>query len=159
MPPALARFLRVSGISAAVAFVYGLARSARRPAPPEPAGTASWPPLVPEPAPEPRSGPVTFAEPAEPVKPLEATEPADATEATEAPEPEADGSGSVADGAGQSWVEPVDGECPGSHPIKGNADSMIFHVPGGMSYERTQAERCYCTAADAEADGFRQAKR
>jgi len=57
------------------------------------------------------------------------------------------------------WVEPVDGECPSTHSIKGNADSGIFHVPGGQSYDRTIPERCYATAADAEADGFRQAKR
>ena len=132
MPPALGRFLRISGISAAVAFVYGLARSARRPTPPPPAGVASWPPLVPEAEVETRTGPVQFTEPAP-----------------------AAGTGS--DGA--SWVEPTDGACPDSHPVKGNADSMIFHVPGGMSYERTKAERCYCTAEAAEADGFRQAKR
>ena len=131
MPPALGRFLRISGIGAAIAFVYGLARSARRPAPPPPTGVASWPPLVPKPEVEVRSGPVEFtaAAPAEPAP------------------------------AASGWVEPIDGECPASHPIKGNADSMIFHVPGGMSYERTQAERCYCTAEDAEADGFRPAKR
>jgi len=58
-----------------------------------------------------------------------------------------------------TWVAPVDGACPASHPIKGNADSGIFHVPGGRSYERTIPERCYATAKDAEADGFRQAKR
>jgi hypothetical protein len=57
------------------------------------------------------------------------------------------------------WVDPIDGECPASHPVKGNAGSMIFHVPGGMSYERTVPERCYATEADAEADGFRRAKR
>jgi hypothetical protein len=60
---------------------------------------------------------------------------------------------------GQSWVAPVDGACPASHPIKGNADSGIFHVPGGLSYDRTIPERCYATEADAEADGFRRAKR
>ncbi len=59
----------------------------------------------------------------------------------------------------RSWVAPVDGACPASHPIKGNADSGIFHVPGGLSYERTTPERCYATEADAEADGFRRAKR
>ena len=128
MPPALGRFLRITGLSAAVAFVYGLARSARRPSPPEPAGVASWTSLVPEPEVETRSGPVQFASP----------------QAT----PES-----------ARWIEPTNGSCPDSHPIKGNADSMIFHVPGGMSYERTLAERCYCTAEDAEADGFRQAKR
>ncbi len=58
-----------------------------------------------------------------------------------------------------TWVEPVEGTCPSTHPIKGNADSGIFHVPGGMFYDRTVPERCYATAADAEADGFRQAKR
>jgi hypothetical protein len=57
------------------------------------------------------------------------------------------------------WVEPVEGECPLSHPIKGNADSGIFHVPGGLSYDRTVPERCYASEADAEADGFRRAKR
>lgn len=57
------------------------------------------------------------------------------------------------------WVEPVDGQCPATHPIKGNADSGIFHVPGGMFYDRTIPERCYATAKDAETDGFRQAKR
>jgi hypothetical protein len=57
------------------------------------------------------------------------------------------------------WVEPVDGQCPASHPIKGNAQSKIFHVPGGASYDRTVAERCYASADAAEADGFRAAKR
>lgn len=58
-----------------------------------------------------------------------------------------------------TWVAPVDGACPASHPIKGNAASGIFHVPGGLSYDRTVPERCYATPADAEADGFRPAKR
>ena len=57
------------------------------------------------------------------------------------------------------WVEPVDGACPVSHPIKGNDGSKIFHVPGGSSYDRTVPERCYANAEDAEADGYRQAKR
>jgi hypothetical protein len=57
------------------------------------------------------------------------------------------------------WVEPVDGVCPVSHPIKGNDQSKIFHVPGGASYERTVPERCYVSAAAAEADGYRPSKR
>jgi hypothetical protein len=32
-------------------------------------------------------------------------------------------------------------------------------VPGGLSYERTVADRCYRDAAAAGADGFRAAKR
>lgn len=128
------RFFRAIGIGGLVAFVYGLIRSARHRPPPAPSGAATWPPLTTEPAPEPRSGPVRFADTTPP-----------------APKPTQE--------AERAWLEPVEGACPASHPIKGNADSMIFHVPGGMSYERTDAERCYRTAEDAEADGFRQAKR
>jgi hypothetical protein len=58
-----------------------------------------------------------------------------------------------------SWMRPVDGACPDGYPIKANEQSMIFHVPGGLSYERTIPERCYARAEDAEADGYRRAKR
>ena len=61
--------------------------------------------------------------------------------------------------APEAWVEPGDGACPVSHPIKGKVASGIFHVPGGQNYERTRADRCYPSAASAEADGLRQAKR
>ena len=44
------------------------------------------------------------------------------------------------------------------YPIKGNANSRIYHVPGGRFYDRTVPERCYASAADAEADGYRAAK-
>ena len=57
-----------------------------------------------------------------------------------------------------TWVLPVDGACPDEHPIKANASSGIYHVPGGRSYARTKPERCYATPEDAEADGFRRAK-
>jgi hypothetical protein len=60
--------------------------------------------------------------------------------------------------ADQTWIEPVDGECPDGYPIKGNASSGIYHVPGGRFYERTIPERCYAHEADAEADGYRPAK-
>ena len=48
--------------------------------------------------------------------------------------------------------------CPSGYPIKGNANSRIYHVPGGRFYDRTVPERCYASAADAEADGYRAAK-
>jgi len=35
----------------------------------------------------------------------------------------------------------------------------IFHVVGGLFYERNQPERCYRVPAAAEADGLRPAKR
>ena len=57
-----------------------------------------------------------------------------------------------------TWVAPVDGACPTGYPIKGHSNSRIYHVPGGRFYERTVPERCYASAADAEADGYRAAK-
>lgn len=57
------------------------------------------------------------------------------------------------------WVEPVDGSCPASHPVKVKMASGIYHVPGGNSYERTKPDRCYLDTAAAEADGLRPAKR
>ena len=56
------------------------------------------------------------------------------------------------------WMPPVDGQCPDGFPIKANANSGIFHMPGGRFYDRTVPERCYAEAADAEADGYRRAK-
>jgi hypothetical protein len=56
------------------------------------------------------------------------------------------------------WLAPVDGACPAGYPIKANANSGIYHVPGGRFYERTIPERCYADTADAEADGYRRAK-
>lgn len=56
------------------------------------------------------------------------------------------------------WIEPVDGTCPDSHPVKAKLASGIYHVRGGASYARTKPDRCYCDAAAAEADGFRPAR-
>jgi hypothetical protein len=47
-----------------------------------------------------------------------------------------------------------DGSQPEGFPIKGNADSMKYHVPGSSSYERTKAEVWFATVADAEAAGY-----
>jgi len=58
-----------------------------------------------------------------------------------------------------SWVSANDdGSAPASHPVKAKESSGIFHVPGGRFYDRTKADRCYPTAAAAEADGYRQSK-
>lgn len=56
------------------------------------------------------------------------------------------------------WVLPVDGECPPGYPVKANDNSGIYHLPGGRSYDRTVAERCYASAEEAEADGYRPPK-
>ena len=70
---------------------------------------------------------------------------------------------------GDETVDEVDDEAPygpGSHAaleddeqpegfaIKGNADSMLYHVPGSRSYNQTKAEVWFATEDDAEAAGF-----
>jgi hypothetical protein len=70
--------------------------------------------------------------------------------------PLADVDGPLIDGT--AWVPPVDGTCPAGFPVKANANSGIFHVPGGRFYDRTVPERCYATPQSAEADGYRPAK-
>ena len=129
MPGSPLRITRLAALGVLASLIVGLVRSARRRPTPTTTGVASWEPLVEE-APTPsRSGPVQFA-----------------ATATSSEHP--------------GWVEPdADGGCPGSHPVKGKTQSKIFHVPGGMSYEHTNAERCYCDEAAAEADGYRKAKR
>ncbi|OLF10953.1 50S ribosomal protein L17 [Actinophytocola xinjiangensis] len=47
-----------------------------------------------------------------------------------------------------------DGSEPEGFPIKGNADSMLFHTPGSAFYDRTVAEVWFRTEEDAEAAGF-----
>ena len=68
-------------------------------------------------------------------------------------------SASTAPASSGAWVEPDDGACPVSHPVKAKLASGIFHLPGGQNYERTRADRCYADASSAEADGLRAAKR
>ena len=47
-----------------------------------------------------------------------------------------------------------DGSAPDGFEIKGNADSMLYHVPGSRFYEQTVAEIWFATAEDAEAAGY-----
>lgn len=56
-----------------------------------------------------------------------------------------------------AWRASVDGACPPEFPVKVSR-SGIYHVEGDRSYDRTTPERCYASAGDAEADGFRRAK-
>jgi large subunit ribosomal protein L4 len=48
----------------------------------------------------------------------------------------------------------ADGSQPEGFEIKGNADSMLYHVPGSVFYERTVAEVWFASVADAEKAGF-----
>jgi large subunit ribosomal protein L22 len=47
-----------------------------------------------------------------------------------------------------------DDEQPEGFAVKGNADSMLYHVPGSRSYNQTKAEVWFATEEDAEAAGF-----
>ena len=47
-----------------------------------------------------------------------------------------------------------DDDQPEGFPIKGNADSMLYHLPGSRFYNQTKAEVWFATEADAEAAGF-----
>jgi large subunit ribosomal protein L4 len=47
-----------------------------------------------------------------------------------------------------------DGSQPEGFPIKGNEDSMLYHVPGSSFYARTVAEVWFKTAYAAEQAGF-----
>ena len=62
-------------------------------------------------------------------------------------------------GAGSAeWLAPIDGACPEGYPVKASERSGIYHLPGGRFYDRTKPDRCYTTAAAAEADGYRASK-
>ncbi|MFL5759843.1 MAG: hypothetical protein ACJ789_08890 [Thermomicrobiales bacterium] len=50
-------------------------------------------------------------------------------------------------------------ECPPDYPIKGNATSLIYHLPGSASYNLTIPNICFATEEAAEAAGFRPPKR
>lgn len=45
-------------------------------------------------------------------------------------------------------------DCPPVYPIKGNAQSMLYHTTASRSYSRTIPEFCFTTASAAEAAGF-----
>ena len=47
-----------------------------------------------------------------------------------------------------------DGSQPDGFDIKGNADSMLYHVPGSRFYNQTKAEVWFASEDDAEAAGF-----
>jgi len=49
---------------------------------------------------------------------------------------------------------PEDGSIPEGYPIKGNANSMLYHQPGGRYYEVTIAEVFFDTPEHAEAAGY-----
>ena len=78
----------------------------------------------------------------------------DASDATDSEEG-SDADGGFAAGEWAGSVLPNDaGEGPDSHPIKGNADSMLYHTPDSRYYKVTKAEVWFDTEENAEAAGF-----
>ena len=84
---------------------------------------------------------------------------ASATTAARPAMSDADDAPSVTGSTTPDWIDPVDGACPATHPVKGNGNSKIYHVPGGRFYDSTVPERCYRDPQAAEADGMRASKR
>jgi len=59
-----------------------------------------------------------------------------------------------------SRTAPIDyWTCPSWAPIKGNSDSMIYHVPGGAYYAKTNPEECFNSESAARAAGYRKSLR
>jgi len=84
---------------------------------------------------------------------------AGAAAATTAATDAANAAAAANDAAPPAWLPAnEDGSTPAGHPVKVKESSGIFHVPGGRFYDRTKPDRCYPTAAAAEADGYRRSK-
>ena len=116
------------------------------------ASSAAWPPFEARTSAAPTDTTDTSVSPAEP------TEPTEPTVSPAEPVAEAHLGDAAVATAAATWVAPVDGACPDGFPVKANDNSGIYHLPGGRFYARTVPERCYATAEDAEADGYRRAK-
>ena len=91
-------------------------------------------------------------------KALEAA--AEAPEGSETQEKALDAAEAAEDAADTPYGEgshaPLDDpqEAPEGFEIKGNADSMLYHVPGSRFYDNTVAEVWFASAEAAEAAGF-----
>jgi large subunit ribosomal protein L22 len=89
---------------------------------------------------------------AEPIAEEESDETVD--EAAEAADDEATGAAFAPGEWPGSMLPDADGNGPETHPIKGNADSMLYHGPDSRYYKITKAEVWFDTPENAEAAGF-----
>lgn len=146
----------VAGLAALVAAWFRQRNAEREELALQGTGTASWPPLDPTPA---AASDGTDDAPPSAATPTTAQEPA-ATSSTAAETPIAEPSdGAAAEAPRGEWIDPdPDGGCPLSHPVKAKLRSGIYHVPEGLAYERTNADRCYASPEAAENDGYRASK-
>lgn len=141
--PWLRKAVLISVVLAAVVAIVRAVRGGPVPAF-EPAGGAGapWPTLRPEATPD-WVGPAAAPPDAEPLAAPAAGQSSAVTTPSQEP----------------AWIEAVAGPPPASHPVKAKLGSGIYHLPGMMNYDRTKPDRYYRSAADAEADGLRAAKR
>lgn len=65
----------------------------------------------------------------------------------------------IKQGKRPSRTSPKGWNCPSGAPIKGNAQSMIYHMPSGAYYTATKPEACFSTQAAARSAGYRASKR
>lgn len=79
-----------------------------------------------------------------------------------APEPTSDDPPAPAMADGEDLADSVPGngthDAPAGYPVKGNERSGIYHVPGGLAYDRTVADVFFRTPEAAEAAGLRHSK-
>lgn len=108
--------------------------------------------LVLEPV-SPKQAVVAEAETAKAAKPAKLVE-TEAVEAEVAEEAAAETSEDAPKYAGSHAVLEDANEAPEGFDIKGNEDSMKYHVPGSRWYDQTVAEVWFATAEDAKAAGF-----
>ena len=52
----------------------------------------------------------------------------------------------------------LNGRCPSDFPIKGNAESRLYHTPGDKYYHLTVPEVCFASEEVARRRGFGDAK-
>ena len=53
----------------------------------------------------------------------------------------------------------LNGTCPAGYPVKGNANSHLYHVPESPYYTKTIAEFCFDSTEAARKNGFVAPKR
>jgi len=149
---------RVAVTRALIDLVNALENAGAPPQSPAPLSAAPTPPSAPIAAPQ--RPPASL--PAAPTPPgalaASTAEAADTTDTAEVAERDA-AANTVALDEGADSV-PGDGlrSCPDGFPIKGNATSKIYHLPGTSYYAVTRATICFRSPEAAERAGFRASK-
>ncbi len=96
----------------------------------------------------------TAADVAEPVEPVVTDEAVTDEVVTDEPPEESSSTEDAPYGEGSHAPSDDPTEAPAGYPIKGNASSMLYHVPDSPSYGATVPEVWFATPEAAEAAGF-----